>query len=75
MNTTTSRIILCIATSFAIIALFYVLREHWGHALGLLPYLFLMLCPVLHLLHGHGSHDTNRDGANKHSHSRHSGPG
>lgn len=35
---------------------FYLLREHWGHALGLLPYLLLLACPLLHLFHGHGGH-------------------
>lgn len=41
--------------SAAVIALFFVLREHWGHALGLLPYLLLLACPVMHLFH-HGGH-------------------
>jgi hypothetical protein len=40
----------------AIIGVFYLLREHWGHALGALPYLLLLACPLLHLFHGHGSH-------------------
>lgn len=41
----------------AVIALFYVLREHYAHALGLLPYLILLLCPLMHLFgHQHGRH-------------------
>ena len=41
----------------AVIALFYVLREHYAHALGLLPYLILLLCPLMHLFgHHHGGH-------------------
>lgn len=40
----------------AVIAVFYLLREHWGHVLGWWPYLVLMLCPLMHLLHGHGGH-------------------
>lgn len=44
------------------IAGFFVLREHWNHALGLAPYLVLMLCPLMHLFghghhHGHEHHD------------------
>jgi hypothetical protein len=35
---------------------FYVLREHWGHLLGLWPYLLLLACPLMHLMHGHGGH-------------------
>ena len=40
----------------ALIAVFYLLREHWGHALGLWPYLILLACPLMHLMHGHGNH-------------------
>jgi hypothetical protein len=39
-----------------VIAVFYLLREHWGHVLGWWPYLVLMLCPLMHLFHGHGRH-------------------
>ncbi|HVL07979.1 MAG TPA: DUF2933 domain-containing protein [Burkholderiaceae bacterium] len=39
-----------------LIALFYLLREHWGHVLGWWPYLLLMLCPLMHLFHRHGGH-------------------
>jgi len=52
--------------SLGLVAAFYLLREHWGHALGLVPYLLLLACPLLHLLHrhgGHGRHDRHRDGA------------
>lgn len=39
-------------------ALFYLLREHWGHVFGLLPYLLFLACPVMHLFmhagHRHG---------------------
>jgi len=38
-----------------LIGTFYLLREHWGHALGALPYLLLLACPLLHLF-GHGKH-------------------
>ena len=43
---------------FALVAAFYVLREHYGHALGMLPYLLLLACPAMHLFmhHGHGGH-------------------
>jgi hypothetical protein len=46
-----------IAVSFFVIAGFYVLRKHGGHALGLAPYLLLLLCPLLHLFHGHWPKD------------------
>jgi hypothetical protein len=49
---------------FALIAAFYVLREHWGHALGVLPYMLLLACPLMHLFmhHGHHHHAGNSGG-------------
>jgi hypothetical protein len=40
------------------------MREHLSHALGLLPYVILLACPLLHLFHGHGGH-RHGDGAQK----------
>ena len=41
--------------AFLAIAAFFVVTEHTAHALGALPYLLLLACPLLHLLHGgHG---------------------
>ncbi len=45
----------------ALIAAFYLLREHWGHLLGLWPYLLLLACPLMHLMHGHGGHHGHHD--------------
>jgi len=41
---------------FLAIAAFFLLTEHRAHALGVLPFLLLALCPLLHLF-GHGGHD------------------
>jgi len=54
---TRGRVLTLIAVSFLVIAGFYVLREHGSHALGLAPYLLLLLCPLLHLFHGHWPKD------------------
>ena len=59
------------AISLVLVVSFFLLREHWGHMLGLAPYLVLLACPLLHLLHRHGDghhHDGhhlvgNRSGA------------
>lgn len=51
------------ALSLGAVAAFFVLREHWGHALGVLPYIVLLLCPVLHLFHGHGGHAAHKGDA------------
>lgn len=41
---------------FLAIALFFLLTEHWAHLFGILPYLLLLACPLMHLFHGHGHH-------------------
>lgn len=41
----------------------YLLLTHTGHVLGVLPYLMLMACPLLHLFghhHGRGGHDSDK---------------
>ena len=50
-----------VAIGFFLIAAFLLLSEHRAHALGLLPYVLILACPVLHLfMHGghagHGGH-------------------
>ena len=41
---------------------FLLLTEHQAHVFGLLPYLLLLACPVIHLL-THGRHGTNAHAA------------
>ncbi len=45
-----------ILTGFFAIAAFFLFSEHRAHALGLLPYLLLLACPLMHLFmhRGHG---------------------
>lgn len=49
------------ACVFGAIALFFLWEEHQAHILGALPYVFLLMCPLVHLLmhrgHGHAGHD------------------
>ncbi|EBG3228345.1 DUF2933 domain-containing protein [Salmonella enterica subsp. enterica serovar 4,[5],12:i:-] len=47
----------------AAIAAFALLREHWSHVAGYWPYLLLLVCPLMHLFHGHGDHQ-HHDGGN-----------
>ena len=49
----------------ALVAGFYLMREHWGHVLGYWPYLLLLACPLMHLMHGHG-HGHGRHGTHPH---------
>ena len=48
---------------FALIVAFYILREHYAHVLGMLSYLLLLACPLMHLFmhHGHAGHDEAHD--------------
>ena len=45
-----------VLAGFLAIALFFLLTEHRAHLLGILPYLLLAACPLMHLFHGHGHH-------------------
>lgn len=53
-------------TVFATVAALYLLFEHWLHLLGALPWLLLLLCPVMHVfLHkGHHGPGGGQGGAN-----------
>ena len=46
---------------FAAIAAFFLLTEHTAHVFGVLPYLLILACPLMHFFmhrgHGHGGHD------------------
>jgi len=54
--------------TFLAIAAFFLITEHTAHVLGILPFLLVLLCPLLHLfLHrrhggGHASHRESRPG-------------
>ena len=43
---------------FVAIAAFFLWEEHRAHVLGVIPYLLLLACPIIHLfMHGsHGGH-------------------
>lgn len=51
--------LIMLATAIAAGLAFYVLQEHWAHALGFLPYLLFLACPLMHLFmhrgHKHNS--------------------
>jgi len=46
---------------FLAIAAFFLVTEHRAHLYGFLPFLLLLLCPILHWLM-HGSHDSHTSG-------------
>lgn len=49
---------------FLAIALFFLWEEHRAHIFGALPYVLLLLCPLVHLFmhRGHGSHGSGGNG-------------
>ena len=48
---------------FLAVVAFLLFTEHRAHVLGILPYLVLLLCPLMHLfMHGgHGGHGARRE--------------
>jgi hypothetical protein len=44
---------------FLIVGGFFLLTEHTAHVFGVLPYLLIAACPLMHLFmhHGHGGHE------------------
>ena len=57
--------------AFLAIAGFFLIAEHRAHVLGVLPYLLVLACPLVHFFHrGHGGHGARRDGGDDHG--RHS---
>lgn len=56
---TRSGAVLC---GFLLIAAFYLLTEHTAHVFGVLPYLLILACPLVHLFmhHGHGGHGSSQ---------------
>ncbi|MEY9162473.1 DUF2933 domain-containing protein [Sinorhizobium fredii] len=48
---------------FLLIGGFLLVSEHRVHALGFLPYLLVLACPLLHIFHhGHGGHGAHKRG-------------
>lgn len=42
--------------AFVAVAGFFLITEHTAHVLGILPYLLLAACPLMHLFMHHGHH-------------------
>ena len=49
--------------AFLAIAAFFLITEHTAHLFGVIPYVLLLLCPLLHFfMHGgHGDHANHAD--------------
>jgi len=55
--------------AFTAIAGFFLWQEHRVHLLGVLPYLLLLACPLMHIFmhRGHGGHGGHGDHGSKES--------
>ena len=56
-------------------AAYFLLTEHRAHTIEALPWLILLLCPLMHVfMHGgHGGHGSGRDDGSQ-DHESHGGP-
>jgi len=55
---------------FVAIAGFFLLTEHTAHVFGVLPYVLILACPVLHFfMHSHHDKGGGSAGADHHEHS------
>jgi hypothetical protein len=61
-----------VLAAFLLIAGFFLVTEHTAHFFGLLPFLLLAACPLLHLF-SHGRHGGHRRGGSRHVHTSPSG--
>jgi hypothetical protein len=69
-----------ILLAFLAIAAFFLFTEHRAHLFGILPFLLLLACPLLHFFHGghggHGNHapqSSESSGEQTGSHQQHKG--
>jgi hypothetical protein len=50
---------------FLVVIGFFLITEHGAHLLGILPWLLVLVCPLMHIFHGHGHHHGNDGDDNK----------
>lgn len=56
---------------FLLVIGFFLITEHGAHLLGILPWLLLLACPLMHIFHGHGHHGGNSDNKGQENQERH----
>jgi hypothetical protein len=64
MSTPTRRTLWFLTACLGVLGAVLLVIDHWAHVFGVLPYVLLLACPLMHLLHrGHGSHSPPQRGA------------
>jgi hypothetical protein len=56
-----------VLAGFLAVGTFFLLAEHRAHVFGVLPFLLILACPLMHIFHHHGH--------GRHDHSKHTGNG
>lgn len=53
-----------VSLAFLVVVGFFLFTEHRAHLFGILPYILLLACPLLHLFmhRGHGNHGRHSHG-------------
>ena len=47
-----------VTITVAVMVVYYLLTRHAAHTFGVLPYLLILACPLMHLFgHRHGKHE------------------
>jgi len=55
-----------VTIGFLAVAAFFLWTEHRAHLLGILPYLFILACPLMHLFHHHEHHHRHGNDDERH---------
>ena len=56
-----------VTCGFLIVAGFFLLTEHIAHVFGVLPFLLLAACPLMHLFMHHGHHGGHDQAPQRHA--------
>lgn len=48
---------------FLLVGGFFLLTQHTAHVFGVLPFLLILACPLMHLFHHHGHGHNHHHGA------------
>lgn len=60
MTTPARRTLWFLTACAGALAVVLLVIDHWAHVFGVFPFVLLLACPFMHLLHGgHGSHSSS----------------
>ena len=75
-NNSSNSIMKFVFIGFLLVAGFFLITEHRAHLFGILPFLLLAACPLMHFFHHrHGGHGGGNKGSGKNTGGKNSEPG